>query len=57
MVQIDRLQNEVQEKDLSVSQRETAYRSAVADKEEEISRLKADLSIIYEKMAQLEGQV
>ena len=39
------------------SQQETLYRSDVADREEEISRLKADLNILHEKLAQSEGQV
>lgn len=55
--QIDRLQTELQEKELTSSQQETLFRSEVADREEEISRLKADLNIYHEKLAQSEGQV
>lgn len=57
MIQIDRLQTEVQEKEMALSQKETMYRSEVADREEEISRLKADLSVLHDKLAQSEGQV
>lgn len=56
-VQIDRLQTDIQERDLSCSQQETLYRSDIADREEEISRLKADLNVMHEKLAQSEGQV
>ena len=55
--QIDRLQTDIQERDLTSSQQETLYRSDVADREEEISRVKADLNILREKVAQNEGQV
>ncbi|KAK0062771.1 myosin-9-like isoform X1 [Biomphalaria pfeifferi] len=55
--EIDRLQTELQEKELTSSQQETLFRSEVADREEEISRLKADLNIYHEKLAQSEGQL
>ena len=55
--QIDRLQTDIQERDLTTSQQETLYRSDLADREEEISRLKADLNVLHEKVAQNEGQV
>ena len=47
----------VQERELTSSQQETLYRSDLADREEEISRLKADLNILHEKLAQAEAQV
>ena len=56
-MQIDRLQTVVQERELTSSQQETLYRSDLADREEEISRLKADLNILHEKLAQAEAQV
>jgi uncharacterized protein YicC (UPF0701 family) len=57
MFQVDRLQTEIQERDLARSQQETEFHSQLADREEELSRLKADINIQYERIAQNEGQV
>uniref|UniRef100_A0A0B7AUF6 Uncharacterized protein n=1 Tax=Arion vulgaris TaxID=1028688 RepID=A0A0B7AUF6_9EUPU len=55
--EIDRLQTEIQEKELTASQKETMYRSDMADREEETCRLKIDLNSLHEKLAQSDGQL
>lgn len=57
ILQIDKLSTELQERDLTISQRETLFRSEMADKGEENHRLKAEISILHEKLSQNGGQV
>lgn len=57
ILQIDRLQTESQEKDLMKSQSETVLKSELADREEDIHRLKAEICVLHEKLSQNSGQV
>ena len=56
-LQVDRLQTDIQERDLASGQQEALYKSDVADREEEISRMKAEINVLHEQLAQFDGQV
>lgn len=55
--EVDRLQTVIQERDLSSSQQETILKSDIAEREEDMHRFKAEISVLHEKLAQNGNQV
>lgn len=55
--QIDRLQVNLQERDMLSGQSETMLKSKLTDKDEEVARLKAEINILHEKLSQTQAQV
>lgn len=55
--QIDRLQVNLQERDLMSGQSETMLKSKLTDKDEEVTRLRAEINILHEKLSQTQAQV
>ena len=54
---MDKLQNALQERDMTGSQLEIHFKSKMTDKEEEVARLKAEINILHEKLSQSSSQV
>lgn len=55
--EVDRLQTVIQERDLTSSQQETMLKSDIAEREEDLHRFKAEISVLHEKLAQNGNQV
>jgi hypothetical protein len=55
--EVDRLQTVIQERDLTASQQETILKSDIAEREEDMHRFKAEISVLHEKLAQNGNQV
>ena len=57
ILQMDRLQSALQEREMTGSQLEMHFKSKISDKEEESARLKAEINILHEKLSQSSSQV
>ena len=55
--EVDRLHTVIQERDLTASQQETILKSDIAEREEDMHRFKAEISVLHEKLAQNGNQV
>ena len=54
---VDRLRTQIQEMQLTASQVDMAHRAEVADREEHLSKLVADVRVLEERLAQSHDQV